>query len=96
MDIFAAFYFSQIANISLAKINWFNSIIFVFIWIRNLKIVLNLIRLTVKHEMIDLSNDKKNVLMIEKTSWLPSKKESNTWDAIFPNPYSYEYKMTGN
>ena len=32
----------------------------------------------------------------KETSWLPSKKESNTWGAIFPNPYSYEYKMTGN
>ena len=31
-----------------------------------------------------------------RTSWLPSKKESNTWGAIFPNPYRYEYKMTGN
>ena len=38
---------------------------------------------------------KKNVGKKE-TSWLPSKKESNTWGAIFPNPYSYEYKMTGN
>ena len=32
---------------------------------------------------------------INATSWLPSKRESNTWGAIFPNPYSYEYKMTG-
>ena len=35
-------------------------------------------------------------LVSAKTSWLPSKKESNTWGAIFPNPYSHEYKMTGN
>ena len=33
---------------------------------------------------------------MEKTSWLPSKKESNTWGAIFANPYNYEYKMSGN